>query len=86
MAAKQTSEQARRERVTKDDRRDAAYLTERKRIQTENAEKTARLRGLRLQKEAAERVIAEQAAAELAANPPPPKASKSRKKIAPPAV
>jgi hypothetical protein len=52
---KQTPEEARRDRVNKDDRRDAAYLAERKRIETANTEKTNRLRALRLEKEAAER-------------------------------
>ena len=52
------------------------FWQERKRIETANAEKTARLRGLRLAKEAAER----EAAAIAAANAPPPTAKKARKK------
>ena len=77
MAAKQTSDEARRERMAKDDKRDSAYKIERKRIQVENAEKTTRLRTLRLAKEATEREAAQKEAAERAANPPPPKSKKS---------
>lgn len=78
--AKQTPEEARRERMTKDDRRDAAYLTERKRIAAANEEKTNRLRGLRLQKEAGEREAAAKLAAERAANPTPVRVPKKRVK------
>ena len=49
--------------------RDNAFMQERKRIDVANAEKTARLRGLRLAKEAAERQAAEIAAAEKALRP-----------------
>ena len=69
MAERQTPDEARRERMKKDDKRDAAYLNERKRVKNENAEKTLRLRTLRLAKEAAEREVAEKEAAERAANP-----------------
>ncbi len=49
--------------------RDNAFVQEKKRIEAANAEKTARLRGLRLAKEAAERETAEKLAAEKAARP-----------------
>lgn len=55
---RQTSEEARKARMSKDDKRDSAYMIERKRIETANAEKTARLRALRLEKEAADRANA----------------------------
>jgi hypothetical protein len=49
--------------------RDAGYMKERKRIQAVNDEKTARLRGLRLAKEAADREAAEKMAADKPASP-----------------
>lgn len=54
MTARQSPDDARRSRMSKDDKRDNAYLIERKRIEVANAEKTARLRALRLTKEAAD--------------------------------
>jgi hypothetical protein len=56
--------------------KEPAYLVERKRIQAANDEKTARLKGLRLAKEARDRETA-------AANPAPPKVKKARAKKAP---
>jgi hypothetical protein len=56
------------------ERTEAAYLVEKNRIQKANAEKTARLKGLRLAKEARER--------ELAAAAPPTSGRKPRKKAA----
>ena len=53
--------------------KEPAYLVERKRIQTANDEKTARLKALRLAKEARDRETA-------AANPVPPKPKKTRAK------
>ena len=53
MTARQSPDDARRSRMRKDDKRDNAYLIERKRIEVANAEKTARLRALRLANEAA---------------------------------
>ena len=65
-------------------KRDTAFFRERERERTVAAEKTARLRGLRMAKEATEReaaaVAAAQAAADKAAAP------KRRKKAAAPAV
>lgn len=55
--------------------RDNAFIQEKKRIEAANAEKTARLRGLRLAKEAADREIAEKVAAEKAARPKRAKAT-----------
>ncbi len=72
MAAR-TQEDARRERKASGDRLDAAYMAERRRIEAANSEKTARLRALRLQKEASEREAAEKEAADRAANPTPTK-------------
>jgi hypothetical protein len=51
------------------EQRDAGYLVERRRIQKANDEKTARLKALRLEKEAGERLAAAAAAAEKAAQP-----------------
>ncbi len=84
MAERKSSEEARRERMTKDDKRDAAYLIEKKRIRQADAEKTARLRALRMQKEAAEREVAEKEAAERAANPTPRK--RKKKEVVAPAT
>ena len=56
------------------DRTETAFLIEKNRIQAANVEKTARLKGLRLAKEARDREIA------AAAPPPPPKAAKAKKK------
>jgi hypothetical protein len=73
-------------KVASAEQRDAAYLIERRRIQKANDEKTARLKALRLAKEAAERVTAEAAAAEKAANPKRAASPKGRIKaeLAPP--
>ena len=77
MALKSTPDELRRERAAKQERKgDTAFLIERKRIQVANDEKTARLRGLRLAKEAADREVAAKEAAERAANPPVKKAKK----------
>ncbi len=46
-----------------DAQRDAKFFKERDRERLVNAEKTKRLRGLRLEKEAAEKIAAEQATA-----------------------
>ena len=56
--------------------KEPAYLVERKRLQAANDEKTARLKALRLAKEAREREFA-------IANPEPPKVKKTRAKKAP---
>ena len=74
------SEEARRvfgKAANKNDQRDAAYLIERKRIQKVNDEKTARLKALRLAKEAADKITADAAAAEKAANPKRTKKAKA---------
>ena len=60
------------------EQRDAGYLVERKRIQKANDEKTARLKALRLEKEAGERLAAEAAAAEKAAQPQPKRAKRPK--------
>jgi hypothetical protein len=60
------------------DRTETAFLIEKKRIEIANAEKTARLKGLRLAKEARDR--------ELAAAAPAPAPKKSRKKSTPKGV
>ena len=84
MAVKQSPDALRRERAARNERKgDTAFLIERKRIQVANEEKTIRLRTLRLAKEAAEREVVAQAAAELAANPPVKK-SKKRTAVAAP--
>jgi hypothetical protein len=59
------------------ERTETAYLAERSRVSKSNAEKTARLKGLRLAKEAHER--------EMVASSPPPtaKRTKPRKESAP---
>jgi len=65
-------------RAAKVDRTESAFQKERNRIRAANEEKTMRLRGLRLAKEATER---EAAAAFAAANPIDPNAkSRARKK------
>ena len=56
-------------KLAKEQLRDDAFVQEKKRIAALNAEKTARLRGLRLAKEAVEREAAEKLAAEKAARP-----------------
>jgi hypothetical protein len=58
------------------DRTETAFLIEKKRIETANAEKTARLKGLRLAKEARDREAA------AAAPPAPEKKPRARKKAA----
>lgn len=63
------------------EQRDTGYLLERRRIQKANDEKTARLKALRLGKEAADRIVAEAAAAEKAAQP---KRAKKAKAVAVP--
>lgn len=84
MAGKQSPDELRRERAARNEKKgDTAFLIERKRIQVANDEKTLRLRTLRLAKEAAEREVAAAAAAELAANPLPPKKTKKRAVAAP---
>jgi hypothetical protein len=55
--------------------KEPAYLVERKRVQAANDEKTARLKALRIAKEARDREFA-------AANPEPAKPKKSRAKKA----
>ena len=60
------------------EQRDTGYLIERRRIQKANDEKTARLKALRLAKEAADRLVAEAAAAEKAAQPPKVKRTKAQ--------
>ncbi len=69
MAAKQSPDEVQEARRVKDAIRDTGYLNERKRIETANAEKTARLRTLRLAKEATEREAAQKEAAERDSNP-----------------
>ncbi|MHB1203938.1 MAG: hypothetical protein ACYCZX_00100 [Rhodospirillaceae bacterium] len=59
------------------EQRDTGYLLERRRIQKANDEKTARLKALRLGKEAADRIVAEAAAAEKAAQPKRAKKAKA---------
>ncbi|TAK98057.1 MAG: hypothetical protein EPO08_20095 [Rhodospirillaceae bacterium] len=55
---------------------DKAFFKERKRIEAVNAEKTARLKALRLAKEAVDREAKEKAAAEEAARPRKTRASR----------
>ncbi|MGZ6187020.1 MAG: hypothetical protein ACXWNN_14155 [Candidatus Binataceae bacterium] len=59
--------------------RDVAFFEERDRVRAENAAKTARLRTLRLAKEAAEREAAQQAQAER----PPSTSSKKKRPSSP---
>ena len=67
-------------KVDKAQRADAAFLRERERIKAVNAEKTARLKGLRLAKEAVDREAAILAAAQAAADKAArPKKSRTRK-------
>jgi len=58
-----------------DAQRDALFFKERERVRVANAEKTTRLKNLRLQKEAAEKA----AAIEKAASAPPKPPSRARK-------
>ncbi len=62
-------------------RKEPDLVAEKKRIQALNAEKTARLRALRLAKEAQDRETAAQVAAEKASQP-----KKTRRKASPPAA
>lgn len=65
------------ERAAKVERTESAFQKERARIRAANDEKTARLRGLRLAKEAADRETATRVAAEKALLPPKGKAAKA---------
>ena len=61
---------------TQSAQRDAAFFKERERVKTLNDEKTARLRALRLAKEAVDKEAAAKAALE---NPAPVRKSRARK-------
>ena len=83
LAAARVAAEARQkaqDKFAKNQPRDSAFIQEKKRIEAINAEKTARLRGLRLAKEAAEREVAEKLAAEKAARP---KRTRSAPAVAP---